>query len=129
MMNDRETDEGRLEQAFEKLRARRTQPSADLVARVLRDADTVRSAPGLDRSAAAHEGARAGAGQRRRRRWPLLALPWRGLSAAAGLAAATLVGVWIGVAAPAPLQRLEAALLAVPVVLDLGEEFALALDE
>ena len=129
MMNDRETDEGRVEQAFETLRARRPQPSADLVARVLRDADSVRPAPGLDRGAAVPEDARAGAELRRGRRWPPLAMRWRGLSAAAGLAAATLVGVWIGVAAPVPVQTLEAAFRAMPLVLDLGEEFALALDE
>lgn len=128
-MNDRQADDDMIEDAFEMLRARRPVPDSGLVARVLRDADTACAATTFGARRPDVSPAAAQAGVDTGRRLLHRHLHWRGLSAAAGLAAATLVGVWIGVAAPQPVRTLEAALRTTPVVLELGEEFALALDE
>lgn len=97
--------DGALEAAFAALRADAPRPSAALMARVLADAEAAapRHAPPAARRAA---------------------LIWRalgGLPAAAGLAAATLAGVWIGADPPGPFAAgLWPAAWDLPATLDLG---------
>lgn len=78
-------------------RAAAPEPSADLMARILADAETA-----LPRAATP--------APRRNRSAGLLSLlgGWRGFS---GLATATLAGLWIGIAMPETVQALAAAAL------------------
>lgn len=79
-------------------RADRPEPSAALMARVIDDADRMQPRP-APRIAAPHPGF-----------WAMLTGAFGGSGALAGMAAATLAGLWVGVAQPAPVSALTAAL-------------------
>lgn len=107
-----------LDAAFLALRAAAPRPSAALMGRVLSDA-----------AAVAASAAAAGARAPHRRTGGLAALVaaiYRGLGgapAAAGLAAATLAGVWIGASPPAVLAGLADSVWATPAEVDIGGFF------
>lgn len=73
-------------------------PSNDLMARVLADADAVQPAPVVTPVS------RAGL-------WPRLMDAVGGWPAVSGLAAATVAGIWVGVAPPASVSDLTATLI------------------
>ena len=104
---DRSTDEA-LEAFFEALRDTTEEASPVLLARVLADAYEEQDAQAA--RAAAGSVAKAPAAPRRDRLRGLLDAIG-GWPAAAGLATATLVGVWIGYNPPAALDSLTLALL------------------
>ncbi|MGP3724126.1 dihydroorotate dehydrogenase [Cereibacter sphaeroides] len=87
-MRDRDLDD-----LFAEARREAPMPSADLMARILADAAAERPAPAPARSAP------------RRRLSPWLLALFGGGGVFAGLATATLAGVWIGMAQPAPVAE------------------------
>lgn len=88
-----------LEPYFAAARDHRQMPSQGLLERVLADADAAQPVP---RTAATRPQPRPLA-----QAWARL---WRGLPTAAGLASATLAGVWLGFVAPDAVLVIEAAL-------------------
>jgi len=86
-----------LDDLFAQGRATSAQPSDDLVARVLADADAVQAGAGP-----------AQAVQPKQNLWMRMTDALGGWPAVSGLAAATLAGVWIGVAPPAAVQDITA---------------------
>lgn len=91
-MTDHSDDMNRLEACFEAARKATPEPSADLFARVLADAE----------GAQVHVDARI---SQSRPSW--IAQVFKGLGgwpAMAGLATATVAGIWLGVSPPAPLE-------------------------
>jgi len=109
MENDRRNDMD-LEPFFAATKGRETPLPHPLMARVMADADAVTQS----RRAAVHEKAQGP----RRRRSPGGAMLTRvlaavgGWPAVAGLASATLAGLWIGVQPPVAVQNLAAGLIA-----------------
>jgi hypothetical protein len=110
-MTDRHDDDI-LEAFFQTARANAPGLPAPLAARIAADAERLLPA--------------------RRQAWPHGSPPlaaalggWRPL---AGLAAAGIAGLWIGIAPPAPLADLAGAVLDDPVELDLSELYAMADD-
>jgi hypothetical protein len=79
---------------FAEARTMRLSPSADLTARILADADAVQA------------GFRSGSGAVRPRRWSGWIAAMGGTGVLAGLATATLAGLWLGFAQPAPVLTL-----------------------
>lgn len=81
-------------------RADRPRPSDGLMARVIADADRLqpRAAPARPRAAPPRAGL-----------WAWLSGAFGGPGALAGMAAATLAGLWVGVVQPAPLSTLTGA--------------------
>jgi len=132
-MSDRDKDRDRnrgtatdrgddaLDGHFAALRAETVVPSQDLMARVMVDAAGVQRLRHAPLAAKVRQPAAT-------RWWHATAL-LGGLKGMAGLATATLAGVWIGIHPPAPVAALEDALLATPIVLQLDEGLALDLDE
>jgi hypothetical protein len=86
-----ETD---LESLFATARAGRPSPSADLIARITADADAVQAA------------FRPAPARLRPRRWSGWIAAMGGTGVLAGLATATLAGLWLGFAQPAPVPTL-----------------------
>jgi len=83
-----------LEGFFEETRTMRPSPSADLTARILADADAVQA------------GFRSAPVAVRPRRWSGWIAAMGGTGVLAGLATATLAGLWLGFAQPAPVLTL-----------------------
>jgi hypothetical protein len=87
-----------LDDLFAQARAVKTAPSDDLMARVLEDADAVQ--PKLAVMSAPQVGL-----------WARLMDAIGGWPAVSGLAAATVAGVWVGVAPPASVEDLTASFI------------------
>ncbi|WP_333712461.1 hypothetical protein [Yoonia sp.] len=103
-----------LEDLFARAQGDRATPQDDLVARVLADADAVQAGLATQTARPAPPGL-----------WSRMLVALGGWPAVSGLAAATVAGVWIGVAPPAPVADVTADILgttvAVPLVpYDLG---------
>ena len=100
-----------LEDLFARAQKTDATPQDDLVARVLADADAVQTGLRSQPSRPASPGL-----------WVRMLDVLGGWPAVSGLAAATVAGVWIGVAPPAPVADVTAAFLgatvAVPLVPD-----------
>lgn len=90
-----------LERAFAAMKARQTGPDAALTARILADADRVQAARGRAAAPARPRRGRLGALVQALGGWPSLA----------GLAAAGLAGVWLGISPPAALTGMAQTLL------------------
>ena len=125
-ITDNERHEARLEAAFEAARAARPEPSADLMARVLADAE------------ASQAGFTATPGARARPRYGYLRQFFEALGgwpAMAGLTAAGIAGVWLGVSPDVGLSDALASFLGagdmVSYTVDVmpGAELGLAWDE
>jgi hypothetical protein len=100
-------NEDRLDDLFAQARGQGAQPSHALMARVLADADDVQAAM-RSKQAAAPIGL-----------WTRILDALGGWPAVSGLAAATVAGIWIGVAPPTSVQDLTASLLGDEVSVDL----------
>ena len=88
-------------------------PSADLMARIVADADAVAEA----REASIEPGARS----RPRGRMRALLVAIGGWPAMAGLATATVAGVWIGYASPDTLDGIASGLVASQTIYEVGD--------
>ena len=97
-----------LDDLFAQARADTPGPSDDLMARVLADADAVQDGFAAPIPAPEQKGL-----------WARMVETVGGWPAVSGLAAATVAGVWIGVAPPASITEVTASLL--------GEEYAVPL--
>jgi hypothetical protein len=96
-----------LDDLFAQARGQDVQPSDALMARILADADDVQAAM-RPKQAAAPSGL-----------WTQMLDALGGWPAVSGLAAATVAGVWIGVAPPSSVQDLTATLVGDEVIVDL----------
>lgn len=97
-----------LETFFAAARAETAQPSDALMARILADAEAEIGLPRVGAPAAARpEAARAGF-------WATLGAAIGGWPALAGMATATVAGIWLGVAAPDRLATLSGGLIGTP---------------
>lgn len=102
-----------LERTFAEARRHPAEPDAALMARVLADAESVQA--GLIRAP----------GRRRTSLWQRLRVELGGWPALAGLGAAALAGVWIGVSPPDALQMAAEGVIGVTggdYVIDLGRD-------
>jgi len=92
-------DNDPLEEFFAAARSARPAPSDDLMARVLADAETAQQRPGT-------VGIRPRPGL-----WPRVMDAIGGWPALGGLTAATLAGLWVGIAPPAAVEEMTASLI------------------
>ncbi|MFC2969847.1 hypothetical protein [Acidimangrovimonas pyrenivorans] len=102
-MTDRSKEFDGLEAFFDAARAEAPQPSEDLMARILADAEaeTARRAAPVPEAPSAIRPAAKVLGF-----WDALVLALGGRGALAGLAGAMVAGLWLGVSQPAPIASL-----------------------
>jgi hypothetical protein len=96
-----------LDDLFAQARGLDAQPSDALMARILTDADNVQTAMQPEQAAVASGP------------WTRFLDALGGWPAVSGLAAATVAGIWIGVAPPSSVQDLTASLMGDEVTVDL----------